>query len=218
MTFHIWTLLYIGAALFSAGAGIYFLRSERKPLSKLCLAVILFILAAWAVLDFVAGFADDVATSTLAVESLFLLIGFIPAFFFLIPYSMRNKINNKTMPLFVIPIILAYIVLFTPDFAVAEHSAYGYHVDYNVPAVAAWSAIFIATIVAGFYLFYKIYLMLPANKGLRIKIKYFCIGCAIAMLAAFGLNVLLAILYDVPHLGSIFTCIGTGIVFLSFRF
>lgn len=131
---------------------------------------------------------------------------------------MRNEINNKILPLFVIPIILASIVLFVEDFAIAEHLAYGYHIDYNVPAVAAWSAIFIASIVAGFYLFYKIYSMLPANNELKTKIKFFCIGCVIAMVTAFGLNVFLAILYDVPHIGSIITCLGTGIVFLSFRF
>ncbi|ODS37253.1 hypothetical protein BEH94_07275 [Candidatus Altiarchaeales archaeon WOR_SM1_SCG] len=53
---------------------------------------------------------------------------------------------------------------------------------------------------------------------LKIKIKYFCIGCGIALCTAFGLNVFLMILYDIPATGSIFTSIGVAIVFLCFRF
>lgn len=220
MTFHIWTLLYIAAALFSLGVGIYLLQSEKKPASRMCLVSILFIMSAWAILSFTASFVDEPAVSTLAVKSLFVILGFVCVLFFLIPYSMRDKvkINNEILLLFIIPIILASIVLFVDDFAASELKSYGYHVNYNTHWIVIWSAIFIGTMLGGLYLFYKIYSDAHVNSELKNKIKYFCIGCVIALCTAFGLNVFLMILYDIPSLGAIFTSIGVGIVFLSFRF
>ena len=217
MTFHPWTLLYIEAALFSLGVGLLLLRSERKTLSKICLVSLLFIISAWAVLDFVNNFLDDTVTSTLILKLEFIILGFVSVLFFLIPYIMRHKINNKILVLFTIPIILAYIVLFVDDFATTEYLTYGYHINYNIPAVVTWSAVYIATLASGFYLFYKIYSDTLITGELKNKIKYFCAGSAIAGVMAFGLNIFLIILYDIPPLGSIFTSIGVGIVFLCFK-
>lgn len=218
MTFHAWTLLYIGAALFSAGVGIYLLHSEKKSLSRICLVSILFIMAAWPVFSFIASFVDDAEASELVIKLIFLILGFISVLFFLIPYSMGNEINNKILLLFIIPVISASIVLFAGEFAAVEYVPYGYHINYNIPAALAWSAIFIGTTAAGFYLFYKMYSNKHVGGELKIKIKYFCIGCGIALCTAFGLNVFLMILYDIPATGSIFTSIGVAIVFLCFRF
>jgi len=152
MAFHTWTPLYIIAALFSAGVGIFFLRSNRKSTSRICLLIILFILSAWAFMDFVNNFVEDTIISTLLVKSAFIILGFIPVLFFLVPYTLKNntkKINHEILILFIIPIILASVVLFTYDFATTEYASYGYHINYNVPAVIIWSAIFITTTAAG---------------------------------------------------------------------
>jgi len=215
--FHAWTLLYIGTALLSLWVGISLLRSERKPASKIYLVSILFIMAAWAVLSFIANFVDDTATSTLSVKLAFIVLGIAPVLFFLIPYSMRHKIDDNILSLFIITIILTSLVLFVDDFATIEYIPYGYHINYNIPAVATWCAVYIAALACGFYLFYKIYSDMPVNNELKNKIKYFCTGCAIVPAIAIGLNVVLMILYDIPALGAIFASIGVVVVFLCFK-
>jgi hypothetical protein len=129
---------------------------------------------------------------------------------------MKNGLNKKIIFLFIIPVVLAGIVLFTGDFAETEYLAQGYHINYNIPAVLAWSAIYLASIAAGFYLFYKIHCECAGNE-LKNKIKFFCTGCLVALLAAFFFNVFSMIFYSLPPIGSILASVGVGIVSLCFR-
>ena len=119
-------LLYLGAAAFSAGVGIHFLRSERKTVSKLCLAYLLFLIATWAFFDFISSIVDSTEVSTLILRAQFTVLSFVPALFILIPHCMRNELNKKIIFLFIIPVVLAGIVLFTGDFAETEYLANGY--------------------------------------------------------------------------------------------
>jgi len=218
MAFYLWMLLYLGAAAFSAGVGIHFLRSERKTVSKLCLAYLLFLIATWAFFDFISSIVDSTEVSTLILRAQFTVLSFVPVLFILIPHCMRNELNKKIIFLFIIPVVLAGIVLFTGDFAETEYLAngYGYHINYNIPAVLVWSAIYIASIAAGFYLFYKIHCGCASNQ-LKKKINFFCTGCMVALLAAFCLNIFSMMFYEIPPIGSIIASVGVGIVALCFK-
>jgi len=214
--FHPWTLVYLIAGVFCLRMGIRTLKANPEQWSRRFLACMLFIFAAWPILEFFMNLVDDMALAELLYEMDIFILSFVFFFFLLIPYSMLRNIDRRVLTVFIPPVLVNIVlIIYGGVLTGVEQTEIGVEMHHNEPVFAFWVTVSMIVILTAYVLFYFAYREIEKPEFKR-KIKIFCIGCGIAIILGYILDVFGTSLLGLPPLGSVSAAVGMAIASSAF--